>query len=182
MVEQQGASVEKLVEKLTIREQEIVRLQQQIAEFKLSESKSDVHTYDQGEHSESTCSEYNNLRIEVVKLRDRVADLKVEKAKALAKYTQEKESIIASLEAEIARLKGDLEGKREVVALKERLVRRDAEIMSLTRQLNAKLSSSPLPPHTREPAVHTAAATTAAAASRTATTHEHDVSVRSSMT
>ena len=110
---------------------------------------------------------FNKLNIEVVKLRDRVADLEIERAKRLARYTEEKERLTATLEAKIERLKADLNGNREVVSLREQLVRRHAEIMSLTRQLNAKLTASSSSSSLQTPPSNTTTEEASSAASAT---------------
>ena len=143
MVERQRR-IQELEQKLAVREEEIAQLK-----HILGVVESNVTREADKLHSEefNLYESYNKLRIEVVKLRDLAADLEVEKTKTIARYTEEKESIIADLEAEIARLKDDLNGSQEIVSLKERLVRREAEIMSLSMQLNAKLKLYP-PHHT----------------------------------
>ena len=85
------------------------------------------------------------LNIEVVKLRERVADVETEKAKALKKCSLEKDNVITSLQSELERLKDDVLGSREIVALKEQLIRRDAEIQSLSQQLSCLVSASTSP-------------------------------------
>lgn len=125
---------------------EVTQLKEQILvkENELRNLKSDLATCNTKCVSHSDDSDmqtaYTELNVEVVKLRDRVADLEIEKTKALNKLQASKESVISNLRCELVNVKEEMAGCRQVVELKQLLVKREAEIESLMRQLNAQLA------------------------------------------
>ena len=82
---------------------------------------------------------HRELNVEVVRLRERVADLEIERKKSQSRLEEQNGNTVGELAAEIVHLKEELSGSREVVELKRLLMNREAEVVSLTQQLNAQL-------------------------------------------